>query len=334
MVDNMNQVQPGAADQVEAGGDVQQARWDWRQVAPLDVASLAVVTGALAYAYAPNIMTLYQTWVREPDYSHGFLVLPIALVILVRLWPQTAAAQPRVWLPGLALVAVALGLRTWFHERGQNWSETVTLLLVIVGLGFSRLGWRTMRSVWPAFAFLVFWFPLPPAVNSSLSQPLQSIATKAATTVLRMSGLWVMPEGNVIMVGGEQLEVAAACNGLSMLMSLAAAVAATAAIVPMANIKKLVLLTTIIPIALASNVLRIAATAWCYYQFGADVGSKYAHDAAGWLMMPTAMGFVGLELFLMSWLIVESQETGYSPFGSNYAATPRPPQPKLGEVRR
>ncbi len=115
-----------------------------------------------------------------------------------------------------------------------------------------------------------------------------------------------MPEGNVIMVGAMPLEVATACNGLSMLMSLAAAVAATASILPMATFKRLVLLVSIIPIALASNILRIAATAWCYYQFGAEVGSKYAHDGAGWLMMPTAMIFVGLELKLMSWLVVES----------------------------
>ena len=282
---------------------------------------MAIVTASLCYGYAPNLMDLYRTWVREPDYSHGFLVLPIALVILFRLWPSVEKDQPRVWLPGLALVLASLGLRTWFLDRGQTWSENATFLLVLVSLGFSRLGWRTMRSIWPAFAFLVFLFPLPPVVNTALSQPLQAIATKAACLVLRMSGLWVMPEGNVILVGTERLEVAAACNGLSMLMSLAAAVAATACLVPMANAKRVVLLATIIPIALASNVLRIAATAWCYYHFGADVGSKYAHDAAGWLMMPTAMVFVGLELLLMSWLIVESQETSEKLFGANYGVS-------------
>jgi exosortase len=116
-----------------------------------------------------------------------------------------------------------------------------------------------------------------------------------------------MPEGNVILVGNEKLEVAAACNGLSMLMSLAATVAAAASLVPMSSWKRVLLLFSIVPIALFSNVLRIAVTAWCYYQFGAEVGSRYVHDWAGWLMMPTAMVLVGLELLLMSWLIVESE---------------------------
>jgi exosortase len=205
-------------------------------------------------------------------------------------------------------VLAALAARVSFHERGQTWSESFTLLVVVTGLALARLGWRTMLKVWPAFAFLIFLYPLPPAVNSTLSQPLQSLATTLSCGLLRLTGLWVMPEGNVIMVGSQRLEVAVACNGLSMLMSLAATVAATASLVPMASWKRILLLVSIIPIALASNVLRIAATAWCYYQFGADVGSKYAHDLAGWLMMPVAMLLVALELGIASWLIVESDE--------------------------
>lgn len=300
--------------------------WDWRAISGTDIACLLSVSTALVFAYWANFVDLCATWSREPDYTHGYLVLPISLFILWRLWPQSEDIGPRVWLPGLLLVLGALGLRAWFQERGQNWSETATVLLAIVGLSFSRLGWRTMRVVWPAFAFLIFWLPLPPSVNSSLSQPLQSIATRAATGVLRMSGLWVMPEGNVIMVGSTPLEVAQACNGLSMLMSLAASVAATASVLPMPLYKRLILMLSIVPIALASNILRIAATAWCYYYFGADVGSKYAHDAAGWLMMPMAMGFVGLELLGMSWLIVERRRV-VDPFAAGF-------NPTQGEIRQ
>ena len=327
----MNQIQPAGTDSPATGTEPSRSGWDWRAISKTDIAGLAIVSGALTYSYWPNLTGLVQTWWREPDYTHGFLVLPIAIVIFSRLWPTPDRAVPRVWAPGFAMILAVLGLRAYLHHRGSTWSETATFLLVVVALAFARLGWRTMRYVWPAFAFLIFWLPLPPAINSILSQPLQSIATKAACGVLHVTGLWVMPEGNVIMVGSEQLEVAAACNGLSMLMSLAATVAATASIVPMANIKRLVLLASIIPIALASNVLRISATAWCYYHFGAKVGSEYAHDAAGWLMMPTAMAFVGLELMVMSWLIVESKEKFVNAFGSPYSA---PRRPTLGEVRQ
>jgi exosortase len=271
-----------------------------------EIVGLVAVAAALAWAYAPNFVAFYQVWVREPDYTHGFLVLPIAIFILWKRWPGPSDAQPAPWWPAWALVIAGLAGHAWFLERGQSWLESATLLLVVTGLALARLGPRVMLRLWPAFAFLIFLYPLPPQLNSALAQPLQNLATTAACFLLRLTGLWVMPEGNVIMIGNERLEVAAACNGLSMLMSLAATVSAAASLVPMANWKRIVLLPSIIPIALGSNVLRIAATAWCYYKFGSVVGSKYAHDWAGWLMMPTAMLLVGLELAIMSWLVVET----------------------------
>jgi exosortase len=279
----------------------------WSDLTPLDRVSLGAVIAALGWAYLPNFKFLHQAW-QQPDYTHGYLVLPIALVILWKRWPGSGEFRPDPWLPGWLLVVAALGARLVFHERGQNWSEAATLLPVVVGLTLARIGWRIMLRVWPAFAFLIFLYPLPPQLNTALSQPLQSLATSCACGLLRLTGLWVMPEGNVILVGNERLEVAEACNGLSMLMSLAATVAAAASLVPMANWKRLILLPSIIPIALGSNILRIAATAWCYYEFGAEVGHNYVHDWAGWLMMPTAMALVGLELLIMSWLIIESEE--------------------------
>ena len=274
-------------------------------LSPAGAGDLAVVA-ALVFAYWPTLVDLVTTWKTQPDYSHGFLVLPIAALILIRLWPRDFADSPRIFLPGLALVLLALGLRAFYQARGSYWTANATLLIVVAGLALSRLGPRTLRATWPAFVFLIFLLPLPGSINNGLSQPLQALATRASSLILRTTGLWVMAEGNVIVVGGEPLEVAEACNGLSMLMSLAATVAAAAALIPMATFKRVVLLLSIVPVALLSNVLRISATAWAYHLFGAKVGSQYAHDLAGFLMMPLAMLLVGLELWIMSLIVVET----------------------------
>ena len=284
-------------------------RRSWQSLGTPDVAGLLVVAAAVIFAYAPNFARLVATWWNEPDYTHGFLVLPICAYIAWRRWPGPDDERPETSWVGWPLVLAALVARVYLHERGASWSETATFLPVVVGLTLSRVGWPTFRRIWPAFAFMLFCLPLPPALNATLSQPLQSMATSGSCRLLRLTGLWVMPEGNVILVGNERLEVAAACNGLSMLMSLAATVAATASLVPMATVKRVVLLASIIPIALTSNILRISVTAWCYYQFGAKVGGEYAHDIAGWMMMPLAMALVFVELAIMSWLIIEARDT-------------------------
>jgi exosortase len=269
-------------------------------------APVALVAAMIGFAYGPNLKGLYNTWTSDPDYSHGFLVIPISLAIFWRLWPGLADRSTS--LIGWGVVALALVARSVLHARGSLWSETATLFPLVVGLGLARLGWPIFRRVWPGFAFLLFLFPLPPAINATLSQPLQKVATVFSVLLLKGTGLWVMAEGNVIRVDSSRLEVQAACNGLAMLMSLAATVVAAASLIPMTNLKRGVLLLSIVPVALLSNVLRITATAWCYHLFGEKVGSTYAHDYAGLLMMPMAMTLVALELWIVSSLIVEVDE--------------------------
>ena len=117
-----------------------------------------------------------------------------------------------------------------------------------------------------------------------------------------------MAEGNVIIVGADTLEVARACNGLSMLLSFVTLITATVLLVRRPIWERVVLLASAIPIALISNILRIAVTAWCYHRFGRATGDKLAHDAAGWAMMPLALALVYLELRVLSWLFVEVEE--------------------------
>ena len=64
--------------------------------------SLAVAIGMLGWAYWPNLQALWIVWTKEPNYSHGFLVIPIALVIF---WQRLADADG-----------------DWSASRGPWWS--------------------------------------------------------------------------------------------------------------------------------------------------------------------------------------------------------------------
>jgi exosortase len=265
----------------------------------------------LAWAFRTNLQTLYLHWSTDPDYSHGFLVVPVALVIFWQRPRPAGPLAPSIW--GLIALAAVLGARSYLYETGEDWLETAMIVPATVALVLALGGTRAIRWSWPALCYLTFMLTLPNKINLMISQPLQGLGTRLSCALLRLTGLWVMAEGNVINVGTEQLEVAQACNGLSMLMSLSATVAAMIALVPMSTWKRPVLLLSVIPIGLLSNVLRIAATAWCYHRFGAVTGQKYAHDAAGWLMMPTALVLVALQMKVLSWLVVETEEPAPPP---------------------
>ena len=54
--------------------------------------------------------------------------------------------------------------------------------------------------------------------------------------------------------------------------------------------EKLLIAGSAIPIALASNVLRITSPACFFDAFGNHFGGEFFHDLSGWLMMPLGPG--------------------------------------------
>lgn len=270
-----------------------------------DLVAAAFVIGALAWAYAPSFAALVAQWNRDPNSNYGYLVAPIALVIL---WSRRgqfdrSKMAPRLWgfVPLLAVVALRYPLFEW----NEQYLETATIPVVLAGVVLALGGWHLLRVAMPAIGFLFFMLPLPPSLNFVLAGPLQSVATFGSLALLQILGMPVMAEGNVIIIGDHTLEVARACNGLSMLLTFVTLITATAILVRRPLWERLVLLASAIPIALVSNILRIAATALCYYWLGRESGERIAHDLAGWAMMPVALALVWLELRLWSWLFVE-----------------------------
>jgi exosortase len=272
------------------------------------LAAAGLVALALVASYAPNILDLAKTWNADPNYSHGFLVAPIALAILWQRRGELDPARLRPNVLGWAVVLAVLAGRIWLFGANELWLENATIPLTVAGLVLAFGGWHLLRWSAPAVAFLWLMLPLPPRINIMLAGPLQWLATWGSTALLQTTNLPVLADGNVIIVGGERLEVEKACNGLSMLLSFVTLITATVIMIrTRPRWERIVLLLSTIPIALISNILRIAATAWCYHKFGHAIGEKIVHDTAGWAMMPIALALVFLELKLLSWLVVEEE---------------------------
>src|SRR5262249_43997587 len=224
--------------------------------------------------------------------------------------PGTGLGTTPWW--GWGLLVAALITRAVAYERSLQWVETATLLAAIVGLGWAFGGLPLLHPAWPAILFLMFMLPLPTAVNGLITLPLQRIATTGSYFLLQLSGFWVIQQGNILQLttpfGPRSLDVALACSGLKMLMTLAATVTATIMLFSLPLWKRIVLLISAVPIALLSNIIRIVTTGWCYYYIESEAGQHWAHDIIGWMMMPLALILVGLELQILSWLTPEPTE--------------------------
>jgi exosortase len=253
------------------------------------------------------LLALVRVWDREPDYSHGYLVVPVALYFLWarrERFPGTAAGL--AW-PGLALIVLSIGVRMvgdrLYLEAMDGWS----ILLWVAGVVWLLGGWRVCWWSLPSVVFLWFMIPLPYRVERWMSQPLQRVATKLSCWALQFFGQPALDEGNTILINDFPLEVEQACSGLRIFVGIVALAFAYLIIVRRAWWEKALLLVSVLPIALIANSTRIVATGLLYQYVSGEAAHKFAHDVAGWVMIPFAAALFALVLWYMGRLVREGE---------------------------
>jgi exosortase len=111
-------------------------------------------------------------------------------------------------------------------------------------------------------------------------------------------------EGNILRLDEIRIGVVEACSGLSMLMLFFALSTALTLIIHRSRVEKGLMLLSAIPIALIANITRITVTAILHKTVGSAVADLVFHDLAGWLMIVLALGLLGIELRVLSWVLV------------------------------
>jgi exosortase len=202
--------------------------------------------------------------------------------------------------PLLAGVLLRLLGAFWYF----SWLEMISLLPILWGAALLLGGWPAFRWSWGAVGFLAFMLPLPFSLERALSAPLQQGATWLSTYTLQTLGCPAFREGNVIVLNAHRIGVVEACNGLGMLILFFALSSGVALLIDRPWVDRVVLVASAAPIAVLANATRIVATSLLYQVAGQRWGDFLFHDLAGWLMMPLALGMLGLELKLMSWLLI------------------------------
>lgn len=270
----------------------------------------AVLAPVAVWCYLPTLAALVGVWSREPDYSHGFFVAPLAVLFLwARRRSYPLENDPfRAW--GWLLIALGLAMRwvgaRYYLEALDGWSIAVWLGGVVGVLA----GWRVFLWALPSLAFLLLAVPLPFRAERIFSLPLQRVATELSCAILQMLGQPALAVGNTIVLGDLQLEVQQACSGLRIFVGIAALAYVYVVLVRSAWWEQCILLIAAAPIAVISNVARIVITACMYLHVSVEAGKRFTHDAAGWTMIVLAAALFAMLLRYLKWLVRDCQVTG------------------------
>jgi exosortase len=270
------------------------------------LAAVAVVA-SLVWSYWPSLVILVETWNREPDYSHGFLVVPLALYFLWARRDRFPQFAPTFAWPGLLLlllsVVVRIGCARYYVDSIDGWS----MILWIGGAVWLVGGWPVIRWSWPAIVFLLFMVPLPWRTEHLLSYPLQRVATKLSCAMMQCLDQPAIAEGNTIWLNDARLEVEQACSGLRIFTAIVALCFAYLILFPRPWWQRVCLVLSIAPVALVANAARITATGLIGQYVSGEAAQRFTHDVSGWVMIPFAAALFALVLWFLGHLVREME---------------------------
>jgi exosortase D (VPLPA-CTERM-specific) len=265
--------------------------WQWSLV----VAAL----GMLVFIFSDGLKGMVAAWGQE-EYSHGYM-LPLVAAFFV--WQKSSAlAQMPFRASWLGVLVTLFGLFIYIAgELGTLYTVIQYGFLVTLGGVFlSFMGWRAFRLILPAYVLLFFTVPLPSFLYNNLSSELQLISSQLGVMVIRLFGITVFLEGNVIDLGNYQLQVVEACSGLRYLFPLTALGFIAAVLFKGALWKKVVLFLSTIPITVFMNSFRIGVIGVLVNYGGAGMAEGFMHDFEGWIVFMACAAILVLEMWLLA----------------------------------
>ena len=280
------------------------------------LAALALAAGSCAVVYAPVVARLWHDWANDDNYSHGFLVVPLAAYFAWERRARLRALEPRPWNGGLLVVLTGLTILLTGLLGAELFLTRFSLVVVLAGTILFLFGAGWLRTLAFPLAFLLLMIPIPAIIFNQVAFPLQLLASQAGTTALSALSIPVLREGNVIILAHTSLEVAEACSGIRSLISLL-----TLGIVygyftdPRSGVRIAIAAATV-PIAILANAGRVAGTGIAAHYYGVEAAQGFFHTFSGWLVFMVALAL----LFLVTRVLL------------TFAARPQP-APALSPVR-
>lgn len=255
------------------------------------LSALGVLLVLTLWSYWPTFVWMENQWRNEPDYSHGYLIVPLALVLLYKRIDLMPSSGATVGWGGLALLVLVLALRIVGRLAYMDFLDGWTLVPWVAGLVWLFCGRQVLWWSLPAIVFLALLTPMPYRVESLLSFKLQGISTAISSVLLRILGFPAITEGNTIWLGDQQLLVEEACSGMRIFMGMVAMGFFFAALARRSWMDRVVILASAAPIAILANALRVTGTGMAYHWLDAERAHQ-AHDRIGVLMIFIGAGML------------------------------------------
>lgn len=224
---------------------------------------------------------LWGEWMGNEYYSHGILILPVALYLAVqrlrldkKLHSLGASSN---W--GMALLALALVSFVWLLNQKAYYLAAFAMLFMAAGAIWTLGGGALLRKLLFPLGYLMLMIPLP--FIDRITLPMAMFTGVCAGDLVRLLGMDVNIVGNAVSLPNAELVIGAQCSGINSLIALTALMILAAYILHGPWWGRLLLVLLAVPLAMFGNILRVTSLLFVARAMGAQAAFTYYHDYSG-----------------------------------------------------
>jgi len=266
-----------------------QARWpaQWRVALPLLAASIVAIL-AIYWSTAASIVAI---WERSETFAHGYLIVPISLVLVWARRRELARLAPAPSALGFILLAgLVLG---WLAANAgqvqviQQFAMTAMIPAAVLAIAGRQVA---LALLFP-LAFLFFAVP----VGEALIPPLMEWTADFTVAALQLTGIPVYREGLFFTIPSGNWSVVEGCSGLRYLIASVTVGVLFAYLNYRRWWKRALFVALAVTVPILANGMRAYGIVMIAHLSDMKLAMGVDHFIYGWV-------FFGLVMLLLFWL--------------------------------
>jgi exosortase len=226
----------------------------------------------LFFAFKNPLTWLFNSWVQNPYYQHGFLVVCVSLLLFIFKYRQSKTLRKNNILP-LIIISIA-SYAIGFYMK-NNFLVTMAFFPLLLTYCHFFLGKINLKSISFPILYPIAAIPFP--YLPEITAFLQFFAVKKAVSILQFFSLPVEASGVNIYLPEAHFIVGAPSSGIQSFLILPTLTLLLCYFTKTTTIKKVSLTLLSFPVSILGNVLRITLVLLVGYVYGENAANTFWH---------------------------------------------------------